>query len=155
MRDIFTPLAAGACIAIPERREQLLDGNCLKQFVEEESISVIHATPSLFRLLLQSDSLTSGDFPALKYILLAGERLEGRLLSGWYDLYGERVGIVNLYGPTETTLAKLFYCVKPSDADRAAIPIGKPMKGAQVLLLDEHMQLCAAGQEGQIGRAHV
>lgn len=150
LRDIFTPLAAGACIAIPERREQLLDGNCLKQFVEEESISVIHATPSLFRLLLQSDSLTSGDFPALKYILLAGERLEGRLLSGWYDLYGERVGIVNLYGPTETTLAKLFYCVKPSDADRAAIPIGKPMKGAQVLLLDEHMQLCVAGQEGHI-----
>lgn len=150
LRDVFTPLALGACIAVPQNHEQLLDSESLKHFINNEQITVIHATPSLFRILLQSETLNSTDFHALRYVFLAGERIDSKLLSKWYNVFGGRIQIVNLYGPTETTLAKLFYMVSPSDVKRMNIPIGQAMKGAQALVLDDHMAICSKGQQGEI-----
>ena len=150
LRDVFTPLALGACIAIPDSKEELIDGRRLKEFIRNSHVSAIHCTPSLFRILVQSGTHNRSDFPDLRYILLAGERLDSLLLKPWYDVFGDQIQLVNLYGPTETTLAKLFYCVSPEDTRLNSIPIGKPISGAQVLLLDSQMKLCTHGQVGEI-----
>lgn len=149
LRDLFTPLALGASIAVPDRRESIIDGVKLKDFIQKQNISVIHATPSLFRILIQN-GIRPNDFPSLKYLLLAGERLDPKLLESWYGMIGDWTQIVNLYGPTETTLAKVFYMVSPEDVKCSSIPIGKPMSGTQVLILDSQMEICTHGREGEI-----
>jgi non-ribosomal peptide synthetase component F len=57
--------------------------------------------------------------------------------------------IVNLYGPTETTMAKFFYRV-PADPDPGIQPVGFPLPETEDLLLDEHGALCAEGEAGEI-----
>ena len=46
-------------------------------------------------------------------------------------IFGDRVKLVNFYGPSETTMIKTFYTMSPKDLDRERIPVGKPMSGAQ------------------------
>lgn len=150
LRDTLVPLAVGACIYIPEGREEILSGVKLTDFLNRNQINLVHATPSLFRILLQNDAITNDDFEKLSYVLLAGELVNGELLERWYEIFDDRIQLVNMYGPTETTLAKMFYRIQKQDVKRNSIPIGKAISGTQVFLIDENGNRCSVGQEGEI-----
>ncbi len=149
LKDIFIPLCAGGTICIPENREIILDVMKFVQWIDDSKVNMIQCVPSLFKLLA-SGELTNEDFKELKYILLAGEKLSPKKLVKWYEIFDERIQIVNLYGPTETTLVKTFYFVQKSDTTKSSIPIGKPMRGARVIILDENMKICEVSQIGDI-----
>jgi acyl carrier protein len=71
-------------------------------------------------------------------------------LARWFAIFGERVQIVNLYGPSETTMTKLFHRVRPADLGRRSIPVGRPMDGAAVLVVDDQLRACAPGTCGEV-----
>jgi len=149
LRDIFVPLCAGAAVCIPEDREILIDGRRLTAWLDEKAVTLSHCIPALFRLIHSGDNLDGRLFKHLKYVLLAGEKIVPGELKNWYRVFNDRIQLVNIYGPTETTLAKLFYLIRPSDAHREIMPVGKPIKGARVVILDEKMEICdelAAGE---------
>lgn len=149
LRDIFVPLCSGGVVCIPEEIDIILDGRRLIEWMENQQINLIHCVPSLFRSILNED-LDPKSFSSLQYILLSGEPLLPADVSRWMDVYGERIQLVNLYGPTETTMTKFFYFVKPADSQRRAIPIGKPMDGATALVVDERGKVCPPGMVGEI-----
>lgn len=149
LRDVITPLCAGGTVYIPESKLLILEPASIIRWIEETRVDLIHCTPSLFRVL-NSPSLTAANFSHLKYVLLAGERVIPQELTRWFRIFGERIQLVNLYGPTETTLAKLFYFIRPSDTGLKNMPIGKPMKGAAVILLNQNRQICKPGEAGEI-----
>ncbi|MGY5484988.1 amino acid adenylation domain-containing protein [Paenibacillus sp. ALE2] len=149
LRDIFVPLLSGGAICIPESKEMMLESNSLMEWIESSRVSLIHCTPSLFKLI-NGKSLTSDRYPQLQYVLLAGERSVPKDIVSWYEIMDERVQLVSLYGQTETTLAKVFHRIKPEDVVKPNIPIGKPISGARVAILNEDLQLCAQGVTGEI-----
>lgn len=57
---------------------------------------------------------------------------------------------VNLYGPTEATGMSCYYEVKRDFALDEAIPIGRPFRNTEILLLDENDTLAAPGEVGEI-----
>jgi bacitracin synthase 3 len=144
LRDILVPLSAGAVICIPNYQEVLLNADRLLPWIAINRITLIHCVPSLFRLfnahLLPSEGKSTSKH--LQYILFAGERLNPRELKRWYERNGEHTQLVNLYGPTETTLAKVFYLIKRSDVDKKNIPIGKPIDGTRLIILDQDRDIC-------------
>jgi len=148
LRDIFVPLCSGGTICIPPGKEILLDGARLASWIQEQEINLVHCVPSLFRLFV--DHWSVPDRQALKHLLLAGEPLFPSDVKKWISKIGSHVQLVNLYGPSETTMTKLFYIVQPSDQNRRSVPIGKPMTGASVLLLDEYNNVCLPGMIGEI-----
>lgn len=149
LRDIFVPLLAGGTVCIPQSREEMLLGVSLVNWIENSRVNLIHCTPSLFRVF-NTSALSSGNFKELKYILLAGERILPGELANWYQIFGSRIQLVNLYGPTETTLAKLFYFIQPTDVNRNNIPLGKPIDGCKIIVADKGMKLCGSGESGEI-----
>lgn len=149
LRDIFVPLCAGGAVCVPKKIDIILDARKLIEWINLQQINLIHCVPSLFRSILNED-LDPKNFSALQYILLSGEPLLPADVSRWMDVYGDRIQLVNLYGPTETTMTKLFYFVKPADSQRRAIPIGKPMEGAAALVVDERGKVCTPGMVGEI-----
>ncbi|HYO14086.1 MAG TPA: amino acid adenylation domain-containing protein [Thermoanaerobaculia bacterium] len=149
LRDVFVPLCAGGTMCVPESREAVLDARRLAAWIDEARIEMIHCVPSLLRSLLREE-LTPERFPALRRVLLAGEPLFPADVRRFLEVFGDRIELVNLYGPSETTMVKLFYRVQPADRDRVSIPVGKPMKGAAALVLDSRGQARAAGQVGEI-----
>lgn len=149
LRDVLVPLFAGGTVAIPESRAVLQNMKTLKEWIEAEHIHLIHMVPSLFKMLME-EVHTSEDFKELKYVMLAGELLRGADIKRFVELFGTRIQLVNLYGPTETTLAKMFYRIGEDDVNRLTIPIGKPIDKAQALLVDENMKQCPMGNIGEI-----
>ncbi len=148
LRDVFVPLCSGATLCIPKNREIIMDFPKLSEWIRANRINLSHMVPSILRgLFLQSKK---DYFSDLKYILLAGEMLRGLDVKNFFEAYGTDIQLVNLYGPTETTLAKMFYRICETDVHRINIPIGKPISMTQVLILDDDLNKCQKGSIGEI-----
>jgi non-ribosomal peptide synthetase component F len=79
----------------------------------------------------------------------AGEALTDTLVHRFRRQVSKACSLINLYGPTETTLAKCWYRV-PDEPGSGAQPIGIPLPETQVLILDENGAHCADGMTGEI-----
>src|SRR5205085_11198193 len=78
----------------------------------------------------------------------AGEALAAALVQRWRASFPRAGGVVNLYGPTETTLAKCSYVVPP-DPPPGVQPVGRPLPETQALVLAGE-RLCGIGELGEI-----
>ncbi|MCP4220042.1 MAG: amino acid adenylation domain-containing protein, partial [bacterium] len=87
---------------------------------------------------------------SLKYVSLSGEALNPHELQNWYGIFGERIGIINKYGPTEVTLAKMFDLIRKQDMNSNRLSVGHPISGASVIILDKGQNVCDYGQLGEI-----
>src|SRR5439155_10715758 len=149
LRDIFLPLCLGGTLCIPPDKPGVLDTKLLVDWIDHQKINLIHCVPSVFTGIV-AEELSPKQFQSLKYVLQAGEILQVATVKKWRAIFGDRITLVNLYGSTETTMVKFFHVVQASDLERGFIPIGKPMKGARALLLDEHKHISARGLPGEI-----
>ena len=57
---------------------------------------------------------------------------------------------INLYGPTETTGICCYYEVDRQFGLDESMPIGRPFRNTEIILLDENDQIPAQGQQGEI-----
>lgn len=153
LRDILTPLVNGGTVCVPSD-EISVNPRLLVSWLAEKQISVLHCVPTLFRLM--TDALAASntgaipDLSNLKHIFLAGEPLFGRDIKGWSDVAGDTARLVNLYGPSETTLAKLFHMITDADVQNDGIvPIGHPIPDTAVMVLKGN-RLAAVGEIGEI-----
>ncbi|HET6978720.1 MAG TPA: amino acid adenylation domain-containing protein [Pyrinomonadaceae bacterium] len=149
LRDIFVPLTAGGTICVPPGKDTLLDAREFVHWIDSQRINIIHCVPSLFRAMGNQD-LNSELCRDLKYILMAGEPLLPADVKRWFDVFGDRIQLINLYGTSETTMAKFIYFVKQPDQERRSIPIGQPMEGAAALIVDAKGRPCPHGAVGEI-----
>jgi amino acid adenylation domain-containing protein len=149
LRDVFVPLSAGGTVCIPAKQGIIMDGHQLIDWLDRDRINLIHCPPSLFKLFNNGIS-GMRNFKHLKYILLAGEKINPAQLKKWYDEFDKRIQLVNLYGPTETTMVKTFYFIDRKSTDGERVPIGKPMKGSRIFILDEELNICGEKATGEI-----
>ncbi len=147
LRDIFLPLTSGATLCLPELNDDAgsADPIC---WLERERISVLHTVPSLADSWLASE-VQPFYLPHLRWLFFVGEPLTDTLVRQWRVTVKNAGEIVNLYGPTETTLVKCFYRV-PADPRPGVQPVGSPISGAQALVLGHDNQLCGVHEPGEI-----
>jgi amino acid adenylation domain-containing protein len=150
LRDVFVPLCSGGRLCIPQDKDIILDAEALIEWLEIHQVNLMHGIPSFFRLLSTHPLLNENIFKSIKYVLLSGEKIKSSHLVRWYDIYGGRIQIVNLYGPTETTMIKSCYLIQPTDIHRKSIPIGKAIRGSQIIILDENNEVCEKLVTGEI-----
>ena len=149
LRDVFTPLCAGGRIAVLPDRNIISDPEALAGWLAATGVTLLHTTPSLLRRLLALPLLRS-QLPRLKRVMVAGEALLVADVEQWFERFGDGVELVNLYGPSETTMVKMFHRISPADLQRARIPIGKPMEGCRAIVLDDAMNPVGVGAVGEI-----
>jgi amino acid adenylation domain-containing protein/thioester reductase-like protein len=145
---VFVPLCSGGKLCIPDT-DTILNPMELIQWIDTQKISLLHMVPSLFKVLSQQLE-SSNCFHSLKYILLAGELLRGNDLKKFVELFHERIRLVNVYGPSETTLAKLFFRIHENDILKPIIPVGKPIDHAEAVVLNNDRKPCMIGETGEI-----
>jgi amino acid adenylation domain-containing protein len=146
LRDIFTPLTAGATLCLPGSAEGHLGGP-LMEWLEEERVTLLHVVPSLAQAWLeQAPEAKSRN--ALRLTFFAGEPLTAALVRRWRQVFPS-TRILNLYGPTETTLAKCFHEVL-GEPDPGIQPVGRPQPETQAWVLNEAGVRCGVGEPGEI-----
>ncbi len=149
LRDIFLPLCAGGTICVPPALAGLLAPEALLGWLEDARVEVLHCVPSVFRGLL-GVAQEASRLPALRWILMAGEVVRPADVARWTAAHGERVALVNLYGPSETTMTRLAHRLGPEDGQRRAIPIGRPMPEVEVFVVDAAGRPCPPGRLGEL-----
>jgi len=148
MRDVFVALCSGGTVCLPPDEDLTLDSKALGKWIAHENINLVHMVPSIFRVMLnQLDSETQLD--CLQYVLLSGEKLLPSDVQRWFEK-GGRAQLVNLYGPSETTMTKFAHFVTKADASSQVIPIGNPMDGSSALVLNHAGKVCMRGLIGEI-----
>lgn len=141
LRDVFVPLMAGGTICIPPAEEEFFSSANLITWIDNMAINLIHCVPSVFRLI-NNESLSVTHFKQLRYVLLSGEKIIPSELVNWYELFDGAIQLVNLYGPTETTMIRTCYEIRPQDVDLVRMPIGSPIPGTKLVILNEELRPC-------------
>ncbi|MFB6504280.1 MULTISPECIES: amino acid adenylation domain-containing protein [unclassified Streptomyces] len=144
-RDVLLPLVSGATLCVPDVDTD--DPDRLFAWLREQRVTLLHTVPSVARAWLAARH-TDRSVESLRQVFFAGEPLTGLLV----DEMRQRVTdgeIVNLYGPTETTLAKLAHRLPPGPAPRS-VPVGRPLPGCQALVLSPHGEPCSVGESGEV-----
>ena len=149
LKDVFVPLCSGGTVCAPESRDILVEPGRLVKWLDDNQVEVLHCVPSVFRSLL-NEKLDGQYFERMRYVVMAGEPLYPADVKRWMETFGERIKLVNIYGTTETSVAKVAYEVKPDDVERPSIPVGKPIKGSAVMLMDVAGKPCRQGTVGEI-----
>jgi amino acid adenylation domain-containing protein len=152
LRDIFAALLSGGTLCIPDE-ETKQNPVALYHWMETQRITLTHIVPTLFRLLtgaIQALTPAGEVLPALEYVLIAGETLYGGDVVNWRTAVGDHPALVNIYGPSETTLAKLYCRIQHGRyGPRDVIPLGRPIPDTDVLVMSAG-KLCAVGEVGEI-----
>lgn len=122
LRETLVPVLCGADIYIPPENI-FLNNRQFAAYLTAHAITVWHTIPSVLRKLM---ALPAFDGKDLRCILLAGEILYGEDVRTFFAR-NQNTQLVNLYGPTETTLAKFYKCLCPADAQADIMPVGQPI----------------------------
>ena len=146
LRDIFLPLTSGATLCLPDDEEHVISGNVL-EWLDRERVSILHTVPSLADSWLSLPNTAA--VKSLRTVFFAGEPLTSRLIDRWRETVSSSCEVVNLYGPTETTLAKCFYRV-PVDCLSGVQPAGKAIPHTQALILRDGGDLCGIDEIGEV-----
>ncbi|KJZ75501.1 hypothetical protein HIM_05197 [Hirsutella minnesotensis 3608] len=144
-RSVFTPLYCGAQLWIPPCT--VSDGQVMLEWLCRHGINGVHIVPCIIKAWLSL--CTEIDLPDLRWIFSAGEMLHGKVLQDICRQWAFAGQLVNLYGPSETTLAKNFYRCKASDAVRGVLPAGIPLPNTEIWIMDGQRR-CVPGEQGEV-----
>jgi amino acid adenylation domain-containing protein len=148
LRDVFLPLTSGATLCLPQEEDGFAL-NYIPLWLEREGISLLHTVPSLAQSWL--DDLPPGiTLHALRLVFFTGEPLTGTLVQRWRETFPQAGTIINLYGPTETTLVKCFYRVPADEVHPGVQPVGWALPETQALVIAGRKRLCGIGEVGEI-----
>ena len=147
LRDILLPLTSGGTLCLPRESDTLAPDQILL-WLERERISLLHTVPTRAQSWL-TNIPPDVSLHILRWVFFSGEPLTDGLVNRWREAFPRANGIVNLYGPTETTLVKCFYIV-PLNILPGVQPAGWPQPETQALVLTESNQLSGIGELGEI-----
>ncbi|SBU96706.1 amino acid adenylation domain-containing protein/thioester reductase domain-containing protein [Streptomyces sp. MnatMP-M77] len=140
--ELCMGLLSGACLEIDER-DALHAGPTLAALVRERGITHLTLPPAALAVM------PSGSLPTGTTIVLAGETCTPALVRSW----GRDRFLVNAYGPTETTVCATMstfqYAEGPLAPDRT-VPIGVPVDGTRVYVLDDWLVPVPPGVVGEL-----
>nr|WP_295875043.1 non-ribosomal peptide synthetase [uncultured Chitinophaga sp.] len=138
--SIFCPLTLGGRLLIYEQDAPLED-ILRHSFSKESSINSIKLTPSHISLLKHLEIPASGVLCAI----VGGEEVTPEHVNILKQV-NPAMHVYNEYGPTEATVG----CIVKELQAGVPVLIGKPVTGADIYILDRHMQLCPEGVPGEI-----
>jgi amino acid adenylation domain-containing protein len=136
--EIFLPLISGGQLSLATQ-QIAADGTLLADLIDSSQATIMQATPTTWRLLIESGWKGKKDLR----ILCGGESLSRSLA----DALTARGGAVwNFYGPTETTIWSTAWKVIPE----TPIAIGRSLANTQLYILDSQLQPVPVGVAGEL-----
>lgn len=139
--EVLLPYVNGAQSYILDK-DQRKDPETILDHIEFNGITHMFATPSHWRMLLDSNRWTSR-FSQFN-IISGGEALSLDLARKLLPLANS---LWNIYGPTETTV---YSTIKRITPQQEVITIGKPVHNTQIYILDANLRQVVPGEIGEL-----
>jgi amino acid adenylation domain-containing protein len=154
VEELFPALARGAAVVL---RDESLPPTFseLTRAASEQRLTLFELPTAYWHGWVDELSRARTRLPAsLRLVIIGGEKVSARRLAAWGAL---GVPLLHVYGLTEATVTSTTYELPAGEQEPAAdgargaeLPIGRPVVGAQVHLLDARMQPVPVGVPGEI-----
>ncbi|ALE83835.1 non-ribosomal peptide synthetase [Pseudonocardia sp. HH130629-09] len=140
------PLAGGRTLLVEQ--DVVLD---VRRFVEtlvRSRVSVAQLVPSYLEVVLTYLEEHPTELPDLRAVSATGEALKPELVQRWFRVL-PGVPLVNAYGLTETSDDTNHAVLRSAPAD-GRVPLGAPVPGVKVYVVDADLQPVPLGAPGEI-----
>jgi amino acid adenylation domain-containing protein len=149
--DIYGALLNGAALYPMELKEEGFDE--VVRSIRENSITVYHSTPTVFRSL--SNRLGERTPDCVRLVVLGGEEARKTDADLCREKFAPHCILINGLGPTESTVSLQYFVTRESELRRASLPVGYPVAETEVLLLDQEGRDVEIYGEIALKSAHV
>jgi amino acid adenylation domain-containing protein len=142
--EIWGALLNGAELVVPEAG--LLSLDAIAAAIEEQGVTTLFLTSGLFNLMIDQ---RPAPLRKLRYLVSGGDVMSpahvakaARLLNSGH--------FISVYGPTENTTFTTTFTAPPDLPADAPVPIGWPVAGTILRILDDEMRPVPEGSAGQL-----
>lgn len=141
IRELIWPLAAGAIVVLASGGH---DGAALGEIAVNHRVTTMNLTPTMLHQLLGAADHVAGDGD-LRRVFTGGEPLRADTVRRFHaDL--PDVELHNHYGSAET----LDIAAGPGAVQGSGVPVGRPLPGRRVRILDRELRPVPIGVPGQL-----
>jgi amino acid adenylation domain-containing protein len=144
--SLFAPLVTGRTVHLnPAWRT--IDG-LANGLADRQGLDVLKVTPSHLTMLerLMPPASLAGTAHSL---VVGGEQLTWDAVRPWLR-HAPGTSVINEYGPTETAVGCCAHRIAGDADDAGVVPIGRPVAGAELYVLDERLAPVPAGVPGEL-----
>ncbi|OOE65510.1 non-ribosomal peptide synthetase [Salinivibrio sp. IB868] len=168
IEEIFVTLGQGATLVL--RTDAMLESMAsFSDAITAERVTVLDLPTAFWNEWVVSLRASTATLPnTLKGVIIGGEAVYPEPLVQWKTAVEEagltnRIRLFNTYGPTETTVVATCSELQDVDGRHGQLPIGLPLSGIDVLVLDDQLRPTTTGElvilgdtlaDGYLGQAH-
>ncbi len=145
MWEFFLPLISGGtlCLLGDNKRS---NPNAIAEYIMQNNIDTLHFVPAMLTVFINYIKKTGLNIACIKNVFSSGEALPSQLAKEFHNLLpGARLH--NLYGPTECTIDVTYH---ECNFFENRMPIGRPLPGTQILIVDDNGNCVPVGIEGEL-----
>jgi D-alanine--poly(phosphoribitol) ligase subunit 1 len=147
--DTYPALVTGGVVTSVSKAE-IANTRQLYPLLAGSALTTWVSTPSFAQMCLVEPTFHQGMLPRLRRFLFCGETLAPEVASQLLDRF-PAAEVWNTYGPTEATVATTSLRITRAVLERySPLPIGYPMPGSRLLVVDEQQRELPAGERGEI-----
>jgi surfactin family lipopeptide synthetase C len=157
--EIYPTLACGATLVL--RNEAMLASiSTFLETCDDWKITILDLPTAYWHELVAQLASKKLALPAsLRLLIIGGERVLPDRLGLWQRVAGNRLRLVNTYGPTEATIAATscdLACevetesANQSESSLRDAPIGRAIANTQIYILDPHLRPAPVGVAGEL-----
>ncbi|GAA3783727.1 hypothetical protein GCM10022403_017990 [Streptomyces coacervatus] len=144
IHEWFWPLWVGALLVVAEDGGHR-DTDYLVALIRGAGITSAQFVPTTLREFLAHPN--AADCTTLRHVICGGEALPTTTVDRFFSLL--RVGLLNVYGPTEASIESTSWACRPGLAQGIA-PIGRPVLNSRCYVLDQTLQPVPDGSTGEL-----
>ncbi len=153
LEEILPTLIAGATLVM--QGPGVWPTTAFRQAIDKYGVTVLNLPTGYWQELAREWA----DAPALpvdnrvRVIVVGGDTMTPAALELWSRTPLKSVRLVNAYGPTETTVTATAFEIVPDEGGHTAlprIPIGRPLPGREVYILDQYGNPAPIGVTGNL-----
>jgi len=143
--EIWGALLNGATLVVIDK-DVALSPPGLRAKIADCHIDILSVITPLFHAIVSEDPKT---FCGLRHILVGGDVMDPAHAMTFLK-HCRTTRLTNAYGPTENTTFSTYYDVKEEDCLKDTLPIGRPIAGDSLYILDDTAKPVPVGITGEI-----
>jgi D-alanine--poly(phosphoribitol) ligase subunit 1 len=142
VHDIYLCFANKGSLCPIKLNESLLSYRFANQF----HINYWMSVPSLVFFMMDALGGRINEIPSVKCTFFLGEALSWHTARQWSDI-ASNGDIINLYGPTECTVAAAYYKLNKNYLKDGVVPIGAALKNTKLMIDENNQELLIGGSQ--------
>jgi len=146
--DIYSSLLFGGKLVLVKKEDELNPEKVIR-IIEKEKVTRSFLIPKWIEHISIQDKLLNADLSSLRILGTGGEILKPYIIENLLSKYSN-LKVLNLYGPTETTMFTTCKEVSVYEIKNNYTSIGRPIYGSRVAVVNSNLEFMPINTSGEL-----